>query len=554
MNTKNILKTLALAMLLVSACDKSEIANDENAEKKGFALPVTVNVTREGDDATKATFNDGTKKLSFSAGDKLLVRGNDNSASGAGRFAGLLDYDASEKKFSGTIYTENSYSGTADDLFTAATANWVGAALFPNGYDTYEFLSLSGSGYSTSYSMSYNKAIAATKAAAVEQFSLETAKTYSSGFALSPENAILNFTITGLTDGEKAVTLMNGTKSMFTGSVTPSSGTAAFALGARIKDSSDWPVNLKNVILTIGGTDIDITDANNNLAAGKIYNITRSAVDPNAPLPGIFSISAGQTVQFSKGNLQYQASTDTWRFAEHQYDYVGNAAGNNTSSDRDTQSGWIDLFGWGTSGKTFASGYGTAYQPWTTSTTNNQYGPTDGTSGLTGDYANGDWGVNMGTGWRTLTSGEWSYLFNTRTTGGTVFGTTQARYTEATINTDGTGVNGIILFPDGVGIASDEVTTAGAVNNGSSWATKCTTAQWAALESKGCVFLPAAGYRSSGTSVTSAGSVGVYWSSTPNGSNNAYALNFMSNSVIPVASGGRRYAGPVRLVQEVVTP
>ena len=49
--------------------------------------------------------------------------------------------------------------------------------------------------------------------------------------------------------------------------------------------------------------------------------------------------------------------------------------------------------------------------------------------------------------------------------------------------------------------------------------------------------------------VISAGSTGYYWSSTPNGSNNAYALNFMSNNVIPVASGGRRNAGPVRLVQ-----
>lgn len=274
MNTKNILKTLALALLITTACNKSEIANDENAEKKGFALPVTVNVTRGGDD-TKATFNDGTKKLSFSAGDKLLVRGNDNSASGAGRFAGLLEW-TSGGTFSGTIYTENSYSGTADALFTAATANWVGAALFPNGYESYEFLSLSGSGYYTSYSMSYNKAIAATKAAAVEQFSLETAKTYSGGFALSPENAILNFTITGLTDGEKDVTLMNGSNQMFSGSVTPTSGTAAFALGARL-ESGGWPVNLKNVILTIGDADIDITDANNNLAAGKIYNITRSA-------------------------------------------------------------------------------------------------------------------------------------------------------------------------------------------------------------------------------------------------------------------------------------
>lgn len=286
MRTNTFIKALAFAMLLVSACNKSEIANDENTEKKGFALPVTVNVTREGDD-TKATYNESTRKLEFSAGDKLLVRGNDESVGGAGRFAGLLDYDTEKGNFSGTIYTQNSYSGTADALFAAANSDWVGAALFPNGYESYEFLSLSGSGYSTSYSMSYNKAIAATKVAAIEQLSLESAKTYSSGFALSPENAIFNFTITGLTDGAKDVTLKDGTRTMFTGSVTPSSGTAAFALGAMIKDYNDWPVNLKNVTLTIGGTDIDITSTSKTLEAGKIYNITRSAV----PAPAVTDLS-----------------------------------------------------------------------------------------------------------------------------------------------------------------------------------------------------------------------------------------------------------------------
>lgn len=54
----------------------------------------------------------------------------------------------------------------------------------------------------------------------------------------------------------------------------------------------------------------------------------------------------------------------------------------------------------------------------------------------------------------TLTSAEWTYLFDTRESGSTVFGKSNARYAEATINTDGTGVNGMILFPDGVRIRS----------------------------------------------------------------------------------------------------
>ena len=65
-------------------------------------------------------------------------------------------------------------------------------------------------------------------------------------------------------------------------------------------------------------------------------------------------------VLFSKGNLQYQASTKTWRFAENQYDIIGE--GNENISYR--YSGWIDLFGWGTSG--WNSG-ANAYQPYSTS-------------------------------------------------------------------------------------------------------------------------------------------------------------------------------------------
>lgn len=544
MRTNTFIKALAFAMLLATACNKSEIANEENTEKKGFALPVTVNVTREGDDATKATYNESTKKLAFSAGDKLLVRGNDNSNGGAGMFAGLLDYDTEKKNFSGTIYTQNSYSGTADELFTAAKSNWVGAALFPNGYESYEFLSLSGSGYSTSYSMSYNKAIAATKVAAVEQFSLESAKTYSSGFALSPENAILNFTITGLTDGEKAVTLKDGTRTMFSGSVTPSSGTAAFALGAMIKDYSDFPVNLKNVTLTIGGTDIDITSTSKNLEAGKIYNINRSA---SAPLPAVFTVDAGKTVKFSKGNLQatYNGSSWIWGFAEHQWDYIGNAAGNTSINGNGTLSanGTVDLFGWVGASSTWtgAAQYGIS----NSTATNN----VDGYGNVGGEAQKVGWGATVGAGWRTLTRLEWLYLLNTRETGVTVNSTDDARYTQATINTDGTAVKGLIIFPDSYAGGSPAGVTWGTINDKSTFNTTCTSAGWTDLEAAGCVFLPAAGYRTA-SSVTDAGVGAGYWSSNSSGTTSAFSIYFESDYLTVQFGLGRRYGASVRLVRD----
>ena len=40
-------------------------------------------------------------------------------------------------------------------------------------------------------------------------------------------------------------------------------------------------------------------------------------------LGGLFSVGADKQVYFSQGNLQYCATTAVWRFAEHQYDFVG---------------------------------------------------------------------------------------------------------------------------------------------------------------------------------------------------------------------------------------
>ena len=196
-------------MLLTTACSSEDdlvnnTANTENTINKGYALPVTVNVTREGDAATRATYtdnNDGTGSLTFSAGDKLFVWG---SASGAGKFAGTLDY-VSGGKFSGTITTQNSYEGDFETLFTAATeTNTIEADLLPAGYEDYEFLSIVNSGYEAQLGIAFIKAFATStaektaKVLAVEQFSRESASSYSSGFTLAPKNAILNFTITGL--------------------------------------------------------------------------------------------------------------------------------------------------------------------------------------------------------------------------------------------------------------------------------------------------------------------------------------------------------------------
>ena len=44
---------------------------------------------------------------------------------------------------------------------------------------------------------------------------------------------------------------------------------------------------------------------------------------PSVAPDGAFSVSSGKYVYFSSGNLQYTQSTNTWSFAENQWDYIG---------------------------------------------------------------------------------------------------------------------------------------------------------------------------------------------------------------------------------------
>ena len=62
------------------------------------------------------------------------------------------------------------------------------------------------------------------------------------------------------------------------------------------------------------------------------------------------------------------------------------------------------------------------------------------------------------------------------------------------------------------------------------------------------IFLPAAGHRNCHGGVLSVGSGGRYWSSTPDGSDDAWYLTFGSGAVY-VSSGNRCYGRSVRLVK-----
>ena len=262
-------------------------------------------------------------------------------------------------------------------------------------------------------------------------------------------------------------------------------------------------------------------------------------------LPGLFTINvSGEKVVFSQGNLQYQASTNTWRFAEHQYDYIGNVDGNTSPSSSQTE--WIDYFNWGTSGYNHGAN---CYQPWSTSTSRSDYyaygsnsknlydAKDDGTM-----RGQADWGYNAisnggnaeNIGWRTLTKEEWAYIINSRSG--------DYRYAKGTVHNK----NGFIIFPDGFTLPEGiSITNA---NTSDAGYTSYSDDDWAALEKNGCVFLPATGMRNR-TSVYETGSVGNYWSSSYMNNDRVYNIRFDGSSLKIENDGDRQNGFPVRLVK-----
>ena len=236
---------------------------------------------------------------------------------------------------------------------------------------------------------------------------------------------------------------------------------------------------------------------------------------PEGAIGGIYSVSAMDKVYFSQGNLQYQASTNTWRFAEKQYYTIGE----NNDNISSTYSGWIDLFGWGT------SGYNNKY-PYMTSINESDYG--DGDNNISDTQY--DWGVynkisnggNEAGLWRTLTWSEWDYLFNTRNTSSGI------RFAKARVN----GVNGVILVPDDWNETTFSLNDTNKCHVGYSSNVVGLMFWKDVIEPAGAVFLPASGERS-GTYVNDVGSLGHYWSVSYYDSDRAFCLYFSGSNLDP---------------------
>lgn len=242
------------------------------------------------------------------------------------------------------------------------------------------------------------------------------------------------------------------------------------------------------------------------LQENGVLTFNETLINYQNNIKGMFSVSDTVAVYFSKGNLQYKASTKTWRFAECQWDVIGRDNKNISS----TYDGWVDLY----------------------------------------PYDNIDYGTIINgndKAWRMLTGEEWNYVIQIRNT------TSGILYAKATVN----DVEGLILLPD------DWDSLIYTLNHPNSQWTKFTEniiseSDWIRkFEANGAIFLPAAGKL---TPTTRNGIIvsynteevyeeGNYWSSTtstdPEFANNLW---FTKDHYVKIGSKFKKLGSSLRLV------
>ena len=268
-----------------------------------------------------------------------------------------------------------------------------------------------------------------------------------------------------------------------------------------------------------------------NIERSHVVNLGSFEVK-EADVPAFTINSNRDSVMFAPGNLRWSASKG-WRFAEHDYDYLGRA-------NCDTN---MDCFGWSSDGD-----YGRTI--WKVH--RDEAGDWVGYEGNGGDFS--DWGSAVGGDWRTLNTAEMHYIFFERSNKVTFNNENKGQilYTKATVS----DIRGVILFPDGdveLTVNDKDLNYVDNTFDSNSY----TATEWDEIfRPAGCVFLPVVGYVIAGSFASYP--YGLYWTSTSETTEKAYALyvwTYSSNKPGPFLStnyGDDRTSGnSVRLVKEL---
>lgn len=275
----------------------------------------------------------------------------------------------------------------------------------------------------------------------------------------------------------------------------------------------------------------------------KYFYYPISSARPAGALKGKFTVNSnGDQVRFSQGNLQYigSASTPYWKFADKQWETLGNNGQGSTNQYVDR-----DLFGWGTSGYNHGA---VCYQPWSTSQTNSDYYAYNSQyRDLNYSTGQADWGYNAirnggnqeNSGWRTLTNDEWTYILNGRNTASGI------RFAMGNVN----GVDGLILLPDNWDASTYTLNIPVLDPDYGNYLDNIISAtDWTTiLEANGAVFLPKTVGRE-GTSITTYCN---YWSSTHSSAGFSYCIYIAGYIGYSNTVNNRSTGNVVRLVNPV---
>ncbi|MBP9992506.1 MAG: hypothetical protein KBS73_03610, partial [Bacteroidales bacterium] len=277
------------------------------------------------------------------------------------------------------------------------------------------------------------------------------------------------------------------------------------------------------------GDTIVLEDITKDLEVSALYEFY------DYPLPGVFTVADDgegnvRKVKFARGNMWCQNNVLHNEDEQYQFSRADWAS-----------NGHISHFMWSKSlTESVKQKYGE-----TSTSANDNFFTNAGNDHLSPNpdlVVNGQKGI-----WRVLSggdNGEWNYLLNKRSS-------EYHRYAEVKVN----DMPGLLIFPDtftwpsGAGAEPETFDAAKSDWNGVNYK----SAAFEALQSAGCVFLPAAGYRggdNGDTDVLYAGSLGYYWSASSNGDSLAFGLGFFSGDVNPDHDDDRTQAYSVRLVTE----
>ncbi|MBR5180578.1 MAG: hypothetical protein IKW90_17520 [Lachnospiraceae bacterium] len=549
--TKYILVTFVLMVTLFSACTKED--NSVISENKEVTLVTTLAPTPGI--STKTIMNetgDGTISTTWEAGDFIWVKYINTSNAEVEAKATVTSVDGSgnatisvtmtDPKDASTITFGFPYNFWNDDK--DLKAGQIGT--LDNIKDNYAASSGTGTLTVTGGEATLPTGVTMTPSVCIWKFSFKDGET-------------------DITSSVKSLTIhsdISGTIEKYV--VTPSSLSNIYVAVS----GNATPRFVRITVKTASNTYLK-EKSGVTLASGKFYRSSALALEKVY----YFSVSAAKKALFAPGNLQYLGNgggTGEWRFAEHQYDFMGDGPASGTSYQGNvTVAGFTkynasadldvarDLFSWGTSGYN-------SKNPYMTSTNSDSYYR----ESMVAEGANYDWGVyhsasgsstekitNGGSyAWRLWTSEEMSYVMH-RTN--KVY--TRADYKEskklfcqATLSGITTNdIKGVIIFPDGW--TGDPIKTIKYEDQGYE-KNVFDAAQWAMLEGFGCVFLPAAHIRN-GASMSYLNE-GHYWTSTSiaySSEKRGGCLEFTSTYVLSSATNKclRKFGQSVRLMREI---